>query len=102
MADRIYRLKRIHNIMDIMWRCQLRHVASLDARLSDTSQAELKTIVQMGCNIPVELAMSRLRLLHPQRLHLEDEIINEKTRAKATGLKLKLLDKFIANLDAES
>lgn len=101
MTDRINRLKRIHNIMDIMWRCQLRQVALLDARLADMSQAEIKTLHQMGGNIPIELAMSRLRLLHLQRVHLVEETKDEKTKAKSTGVKLKLVDKLIVNLDTQ-
>ena len=99
MANRSSRLIRIYNIMDIMWRHELRYVSTLEIRLSDVSKSEFQTIHHMGDNIPSELAISRLCLLHQQRQYLIDEITKEKAKAKATGLKIKLVEKLIAELE---
>lgn len=93
------RISRLHDILKLMWRSQLRRVALLEAQEAALSIAEHETLHHFESKIPLELTISRLRLLYQQRLNLTEELKNDKTKACALVLKLKRVEKLLAKLN---
>lgn len=99
MADRRERLRRIYNVTDLMWRCHIRNLADLDARLLDIDKAEGNNLHYFKPDIPYELILSRIQMLHSQRLSIIERKKSEISRANLTGLRLKRIGRLLVKSD---